>query len=634
MGNIRNFNFNKLDLKLSNSDYWDFYLAADDSALEASTGLSAGDCFVVWYDFNNPSIFPNSATTASTIYSLVSWNGATNTGYTLSTLGLTGIDNGLVTFEKDPLDPTNLALLSALTGTTLVIPSGDTRLVMNKVTGTTGNYVYPVDQIIDPTGTFGDYSQFCGGFYQGYYKLDGTTYEVLPTRVDHAWAAEFWLNPQDTCEYQGPILNDTYPDNKGFFFYMGTRAENKFWNQFAGADTGCTSACTATTTACTGTVSTFCTTVKEKDITIVGDYGFGIPLNPPQVEIELITNQFLIYGRAYDARANKLSGDVSTIIISAITNTSNHPNNCNCGCGGSRYLTSSDGLGTQTVCSYDGNGIAVAKSKEVLNDYQNPFLIYGRGVGATGCTCSSCCGPNDGLGNQTVCSYSGRSTTQTQLEYNIDVIDNALGFRIKDDGSIGYRLLTVTGTCYTASTGERLYQSGVTVHEEYSEPNMVNPNEWSYVVIRYVTEYKNQCDLKITKPRKGKLMFYVNARLKFVVDEFPEFVAKRLNEYKSKQVAVPFNFSLGGGSQGLIDSQTFDGLDMDDRELPIEKNFAGSFIGGISQFKFNICDLDFANIQYNYVTGSGRYNIQDTDLILTEDAYLLLQETGYGMIWR
>jgi hypothetical protein len=501
---------------------------------------------------------------------------------------------------------------------------------MNKITGTTGNYVYPVDQIIDPTGTFGDYSQFCGGFYQGYYKLDGTTYEVLPTRVDHGWSAEFWLNPQDTCEYQGTILNDTYPDNKGFFFYMGTRAENKFWNQFAGADTGCTSACTATTTACTGSVSTFCTTIKEKDITIIGDYGFGIPLNPPQVEIELITNKFLIYGRAYDSRADKLTGDVGTIIMSGISNTSNHPNDCNCGC----RLSSSDGLGAQTVCTYDGKGIAVAKTKEVLNDHQNPFLIYGRGIATTGCTCSSCCGPNDGLGSQTVSSYSGRSISQIQLDYNIDVIDNALGFRIKDDGSIGYRLLTVTGTCYTASTGQRLYQSGVTIHEEYSEPNMVNPNAWSYVVIRYVTEYKNQCDLKITKPRKGKLMFYVNARLKFVVDEFPEFVAKRLNEYKSKQVAVPFNFSLGGGSQGLIDSQTFDGLDMDDRGLPIERNFAGSFIGGISQFKFNICDLDFANIQYNYVTGSGRYNIQDTDLILTEDAYLLLQETGYGMIWR
>ena len=643
MGNIRNFNFNKLDLKLSNSDYWDFYLAADDSALEVSTGLMSGDCFVVWYDFNNKSIFPNSATTSSTIQSLVSWNGATNTGYALSTLGLTGIDNGLVTFEKDPLDYTNLALLSALTGTTLVIPSGDTRFVMNKVTGTTGNYIYPTNRI---TGsTIGDYEQFCGGFYQGYYKLDGTTYEVLPTRIEHAWSTEFWLNPQDICTpTTGTTLNDIYPDNKGFFFYMGTRAENKFWNQFAGADTGCTSACTATTTACTGSVSTFCTTIKEKDITIIGDYGFGIPLNPPQVEIELITNPFLIYGRAYDSRAPKLTGETGTILTSSIMNTSNHPTDCNCGCGGSPYgysissnggcdLSSSDGLGTQTVCSYDGNGIAVAKTKEVLNDLQNPFLIYGRGVSATGCTCGSCCGPNDNLGNQTVCSYSGRNISETVLDYNTDVIDNALGFRIKDDGSIGYRLLTITGTCYTASTGERLYQSGVTVHEEYSEPNMVLPNAWSYVVIRYVTEYKSECDLKITKPRKGKLMFYVNSKLKFVVDEFPEFIAKRLNEYKSKQVGVPFNFSLGGGSQGLIDSQTFDGLDMDDRGLPIETNFAGTFIGGISQFKFNICDLDYANIQYNYVTDSSRYNIVDTDFILTENSYLLLQENGYNIVW-
>ena len=30
MGNIKNFNFNKLDLKLSNSDYWDFFLATDE----------------------------------------------------------------------------------------------------------------------------------------------------------------------------------------------------------------------------------------------------------------------------------------------------------------------------------------------------------------------------------------------------------------------------------------------------------------------------------------------------------------------------------------------------------------------------------------------------------------------------
>ena len=122
---------------------------------------------------------------------MVTWDGAVNTGYTLNTIGLTGIDNGLITFEKDENDPTNQALLSALTGTTLVIPPNDYRLTMNLVTGTTGNYIYPTQRIIDPQ--IGDYMQFCGGFYQGYYKIDGTTYEVLPTRYNGGWTAEFWF---------------------------------------------------------------------------------------------------------------------------------------------------------------------------------------------------------------------------------------------------------------------------------------------------------------------------------------------------------------------------------------------------------------------------------------------------------
>jgi hypothetical protein len=648
MGNIKNFNFNKLKLRLSNSDYWDFFLAADDSPLQPSGPVVAGECLVVWYDFNEVSIYPNSATTASTIYSLVSWNKAVNSGYTFSSFGLTGIDNGFITFEKDPFDPTNQNLVNALTGTTLVIPSGDTRLMMHLVTGTTEQYVYPTERIIDPTFTIGDYIQLCGGFYQGYYKIDGSTYEVLPTRVNNAWVSEFWLNPQDICSpTSGTILNDVYPNNKGFFFYMGTRAENKFWNQFYGSNTGCTSGCTVNTgdTSCsgfTGSVTTWCTVPKEKDITIIGDYGFGIPLNPPRVDITLVTNPFLIYGRAYDSSAPRLSGGSDTIIPSGITNTiTGHRDSCGStniygylfnagGCD----LTSNDGLGTKSVCSYDGNGISVGKTREVLSDFQNPFLIYGRGSGAiSGCSCSTCCGPNDGLGSETVCSYSGKTSQETEIDYNLDIIDNAIGFRITDDGRIGYRMLTVTGTCYTTSTGQRLYTSGVTIQEGYSQSGMVTSDSWSYIAIRYVTDYKNDCDLKITKRRTGKLMFYVNARLKYVVNDFPEFMAKRLDEYKAKQVGVPFNFSLGGGSQGLIDSQTFDGLDQADRGLPIEENFAGSFIGGISQFKFNICDLNYSQILYNYISDATRYGIQDTNLLLTEDAYLLLQQSGYGMVW-
>jgi len=617
MGNIKNFNFNKLDLKLSNSDYWDFYLGTDERGPDCSP-LVSGACQVVWYDFNEPLIYGSST---DSIYSLVYWDKAVNTGYTINTIGLTGIDNGRITFEKG-LDPTNPELLTALTGSTLIIPPNDMRLNMYRVTGTTQLFTYETNIYRDVV--VGDYLELRGGFYQGFYKLDGETYEVLPTRVEHAWAAEFWLK-RENLETQTTILNETYPNNKGFFFYMGTRAENKFWNQWSGADTGCTMACTADT-GCTDVVSTFCTIPKEDEISIVGDYGMAIPLDPPQVEIDLITNGFLIYGRAFDGRPEKLVEPEGTLIFSS-GSTGTTGTTCNsCRVCGKNH----DGLGAQTVCSYDGNGIAILKTSEVVTNNTNGFLIYGRASkSGSSCNCRSCSGPNDGYGNETVCSFSGRTTPQTEVDYNLDIIDNALGFRIKDDGSIGYRLLTVTGACQTLS-GKTTYVSGVTIEEKYSEPNMVELDKWSYVVIRFVTDYKNECDLKSAKPRKGKLMFYVNGFLKFIVNDFSEVVARRLNEYKLKQEGVPFNFSLGGGSQGLVESQTFDGLDPNDRGLPIEENFAGTFIGGISQFKFNICDLTLCKMRNQYLIDLARYYPNDLNFLITQSEMFLTQEDGWG----
>ncbi|TXG84547.1 MAG: hypothetical protein E6R13_02935 [Spirochaetes bacterium] len=597
MGNIKNYNFNKLDLRLSNDEYWDFFLGNDEGEPDCSS-LEAGTCQVVWYDFNQSAIYGSST---DSIYSLVTWDQAVNTGYTLNTIGLTGIDNGRIVFEKGT-DPTNPELLEALTGSTLIIPPNDMRLNLNRVTGTTGNFSYETNIISDPVA--GDLLELKGGFYQGFYKVDGETYEVLPTRVDDAWSAEFWLKRQNLST-QPDILNNTYPNNKGFFFYMGTRAENKFWNVWEGADTGCTAACTADT-GCTDVVSTFCTVPKESEISIVGDYGLAVPLDPPQVEIDLITNGFLIYGRAHDGRPDPLTQpEGTTIYTSAATQTSGETCNvcrvCN---------ENHDGLGAQTVCTYDGKGIAVVRTSEVITNHTNPFLIYGRATkfGVSHCNCSACNGPSDNLGNETVCSFSGRTSPQSEVNYNLDIIDNALGFRIKDDGSIGYRLLTVTGHCETNEYGENVYVSGVTVEEKYSEPNMVPFDEWSYIAIRFVTDYKSPCDLTTAHPRKGKLMIYVNGFLKFIDYEFDELVARRLHEYKLKQVGVPFNFSLGGGSQGLLESQTFDGLDPNDRGLPIEQNFAGTFIGQISQFKFNICDLSLCKLRNQYNLDLPRYS--------------------------
>ena len=590
MGNLRNFDFRKLDIKLSNSDYWDFYLSDDSTPIGP---IDFSSCLIADFDFNNPDMFtPESP---NTISSLATWTGATNTGYTLNTIGITGIYNCLVTFSKDPSDPTNQAMLSALTGSTLVIPAGDKRLHLNLVSGMTGNFIYPVDIIPDSNG---DYARFCGGFYQGYTKIDGTNYQVFPDRMNDGFTAAFILKRDNTMCSSSPILNDQYPNNKGFFFYLGTRAENKFWDLFNGADTGCTSACTATT-ACTETISEWCTIPKESQMAIhsILHTGETITLHPDQTTRTEITNPFLIYGRGGQNNSNY------------------YP--CN---------TPPSGFGDQTVWSYDGKPKVIITPKTVITNTQNPFLIYGR-AGQGNSNYYPCNTGPSGFGNQTVWSFSGltKSIEFDNIDYKLDIIDNALGFRIKDDGSIGYRLLTFTGQCSGTT-----YISGVTVYEAYSNAGMVPDMARTNVVIRFSTDYFVDCDLKIKPARTGKLMFYINGRLKFIVNSFPEFIGKRLNEHMEKQIGVPFNMSLGGGTQGLIETLTFDGRDLGDLGLPIEQNFAGSFIGGISKFKFYACDLNFIDIQDIY-KNMGNSVIMDSNDILTEDNYDIIQEDNFNI---
>ena len=602
MGNINNYDFSLKDLRLTDDGFWDFYLAGDSGSNTSPSciPLTSGDCKVVWFDFNNSNIFTNNDTTLPDIYSLISWSGATNSGYTFNTIGLTGIDNGLILFDKESGDTSNQALLSALTGSTLIIPSGETRMHMTKVSGTTGLYSYGNDLITDSTNpNLGSFLNLYGGFYQGYYKIDGSTYQVLPTRVNNSWSAEFWLTTKEYTQSSGDTLNNVYSGNTGFFFYMGTRAENKFWNKWEGLNTGCTSGCTVDS-GCTDVVSEWCTIPKESEITLIGDYGIGIPLNPPRIDIDLVTNGFLIYGRACKCNYDELIGEYGDIIHSVYVDSDvTYCRKCNC---------SSTGLGTKDSCSYNGEGIAIANTREVLVNTQNPFLIYGRANKQQKTT--YCSGPEDGLGNETICSFSGVSENETQIDYNLDIIDNALGFRITPEGAIGYRSLIFTGQCVTTNNVES-YISGVTIEEKYSEDGLINPLYWYNIVIKFVTDYKTDCELETSKIRKGKLLFYINGFLKFVVNDVDELVAKRLDEYKNKQIGVPFNFSIGGGSQGLIESQTFDGVDVNDINLPIERYFGGTFIGGISQFKFNICDLTLCNIRENYFNEKNRYGEQD-----------------------
>ena len=163
------------------------------------------------------------------IHSLTSWTGATNDGAELNDIGLTGIDNGFITYRKDRIS--NQDFLNILTSSTYSVDSADTRFFMSPVSGNTLEYIYPMSAVTDEGGNV-EYLSFNGGFYQGFYKLYGFDYQVLPTSLNYGWTLNFKLRPR--CDYETipGTINERHPENEGIFFYMGTRAENKFWEYY------------------------------------------------------------------------------------------------------------------------------------------------------------------------------------------------------------------------------------------------------------------------------------------------------------------------------------------------------------------------------------------------------------------
>jgi hypothetical protein len=534
MSIVNNYAFKNLQLRLSNQNYWDLVLSSDMRGFDNTTvycdNIISGDTLVASFDFNDLL-----SVTGKTIYSLDTWDGSIlpKSGLTLCDIGLTGIDNRFV---------------NNLTGETLHISSADSRFFVTKVSG--DSYVYPIYFTGDSSG---NYAKFCGGFYQGFYKLEnypikkisdnkfleckcgnscenncsgcncgcGCTcpppeepnpiidYQVLPNRFSKGWTAEFWLKREDNCLIfqSGDTLNEIYPNNEGFFFTMGVRAENKFWDFFSG-ETGYT-------------------TCLNSGHTIMPPIGYTDPMSG--------MNPFLYYG----------------LVACEI-------NSCD-------------------VC---------------------------------GCDACECTKPS---------SYP----FYAEKDYIADIVDNIIGFRIKNDGSIGYRKISFSAECYGSTieccrTSGGTYVTGYTIEESYSNSNIIPLNKWSQVVVRYDADYPiSEDDLdcpcsnsfKHFCPRPGQLSFYVNGYLKHRVKGVKELIPRGLDEYPEKQLGVPYSISIGGGTQGLIETKTFNGIDTKDFNLPIQKNFAGSFVGGISKFRFYSEPLDVTKLRCNFYYDKDRYGV-------------------------
>ncbi len=572
-------------MRLSNSDYWDLFLCYDCTD-EVDNNEILTDCILVDIDIDN-----NDCYSGDTLYSLTTWTGATinGSGITLNDIGLTGIDNGFILYDCTGAT-SGSTFLSAFTGSSLTLTSADTRFSMTRVTGCT--YDYPIDIITDLE--VGRYSQLCGGFYQGFFKLSDITYFKEITDNKFTWPLS-WFNCPPVCsgdtivdcchdehttgDTTGHTTNNCCPDpDKAYQCYLDTKPIPYNYQilpeRLGGLDVECYDGWTATfllnksSSSCTG---------NTLNNSYPNNKGFF----------------FYMGTRAENKFWDFFSGETG------YTTSSGYP------------LPPPKVTGT------------------TLND--NPFLVYQ----PAGCCC-----------------FTGITTEITQeKDKYADIVYNALGFRIKDDGAIGFRMVTMSGECSavtattvvdchsqcgcgctgttTATTVNVEYITGTSIYECYSSPGLIIEDVWTNVAIRFKPyEQYTECELVNIPRRKGVLTVYVNGYLKWTLEDFDEFIFRELDEYREKQQGVPFNYSLGGGTQGLIESNTVNGPDSRDEGLVLQENFAGTFEGGISKFKLFGCSLDITTIRQEI---SNQPNIiPPIDPLLTENGeYISIGDNLY-----
>jgi len=516
-------------------------------------------------------------------------------------VGLTGIDNGLTT-ELSGLTLTAYTGLFTTTALTYNRLAYDRRFKMHPITGSTTpqNRIFPDDSYdyglsyVNVGGDIGQVARLDGGFYQGFYKLQGYDYEVLPERYSYGWTAEFLLKHRWTGD-TNVGLNYRYPGNKGTFFFMGARAENKFYHPASGSpvsDTGYTR------------VTSGLTCMNTCGCLITGGTG---------------ADCFPVYQ------------------LTAVTS-----NTCGCGCACSCPTT-------KVIGEYDPlyDGVSNGMSVRFSGDTGNPricvkeYLITGSCVPSG--TCLTATTWTTGTTVIEWCSTKGifdvcSGTTYLDEEHwvQVDVVfQRDEWFDCKDLSSLGGlgQVVFPVFTATTAGNSASLVQAPTTHEEGLSG---YTPAKTDIVKI-------NDYWLEQRKFRLGKLKVFINGRPFMTVDDFEEIIPRPLNTEKEKQVGVPFNMSVGGGTQGLKDNLTFSGScppsligmtyqqDPEDltteilrqtteysgltTDIYIEEIFGGSFIGDISAFRFYSEPLDASMIQHNFRILKDKYYLLDLSCV-------------------
>jgi len=439
-----------------------------------------------------------------------------------------------------------------------ILPSGlthspydyDCRLKLKPVTGYSSyNINY---SITSATGSCeGYYNELNGGFYQGFYKLQGYPYEVLPTRVECGWTVETIIRPRCNNICDGYTLNDLFPENKGIFFYMGTRAENKFRIPYSGencietCEPSCSGDSITLQTAGCSTHTDNCGNVHE-DCVSASTYPYYV---------DCCSNNFALM----------LSGDCET------------------------------GYRVGYRALYFSGGCVVTGTTDETIHYDRCGHPYKVGSGNPNCgtafTYITACTVVNRFSDDIICDFTGQ--TEAPWLYVSAVFERDYCWDCCDLENKG-------------GVNDLIHEPIPGVDSVFGYNDIELPTYLNFTK-KWVQEKKF---------RMGTLTIYVNGRPVFVDRNFEEVIPRQLNTANQLQVGVPFNISWGGGSQGLLESFRFDGCDgcdiiVDSEVDCITENFAGTFMGAISQFRYYLKPLGVDEIQHNFLVEKDRYGLID-----------------------
>ena len=648
--NILNNNVRSIDCKLLEDEYFDYMLYKG----EVYGSNNIPDMTIA--DFSCPFLIENGV-----LYSTSTWVDAKNNGVLLEDIGFTGPDNGFISFRKDRIS--NKDYLDILTGSTYEIEEDDTRLFLSPITGNTLNFDYPMFLDEDETGCF---LAFQGGFYQGFYKLFGKEwcYQTLPNGPDYEWNLYFDIRPRSDYKVGVTTVNHIHPENKGIFFYLGTRAENKFWPLYK-TDEEVTNPLKRIPDDDNYTNAEICGEESDTDFNKINvvheDYMADEPEEIPESYFE---DDYIVSASTDDCpcAAQRLAeeqnkhenhdfdngylseddnDDVTFTISDIYEYKYQEDSNCcekglNCGTSDYKeprkcdnffqddfyndecyngpkaiedeYLGQDADIVEDDITDSFGHALTKKGYYEIESD--NKFLMFDRtkdgftvnnwieGTKVTLTARQDWANINYfPIMNRTCTGYTVDNIYKYQEEnsipYNIykDIKNNAFCLRITDDGAIGYR--------YSVLDCEAENEQHYAVREEYSKPGVVKIDEWNKIVVKIAILNPMVSNGKYINKghRKMKLYFYVNGFLVFISKELDEFNFRELNDTYQKQEGVPYSISLGGGTQGLLESILPDYYNTPDYIFPIEKDFCGTFLGDIKSFKIIDGNVNFFTIK-------------------------------------